>query len=218
MRRTRNKSLEPITLDQLKKLLKILSHNEKPQNNNFKFRARRNSFCIKFQFMLGLRPKECYDAKVDYINLKKKLFYIPAESNKQRYQDYMIIPKSMIPQLKNYLEFRKKFFKNSPWLFPTRTDHGRIGRTHHARIFRDALKKSGLYKVSYVDSQGLNRGNLHLYSLRAGFGNYVYLKTRDIKKTAIALRHRDLMMRTAWKYIRIDERAERKKIISNVFD
>jgi integrase len=79
------------------------------------------------------------------------------------------------------------------------------------------MKKTGLYMISYVDGQGLKRSALTPYSLRAGFGSFVFQKTKDIKITSIALRHRDLQMRTTLKYVLVNEAEIRQEIFQNLF-
>ena len=163
---------------QLKKLLQaVLQQNNK--KGYYEFTRIRNAMMLTLSFVLGLRPKECYNSKLSYLNLEKQTFFIPSENNKERYQDTINIPNFLLPKLETYLKYRKIFFDGFPgsnpsssnqWLFPSRSKHQRLNRTHYNKIFRQALKTAGLYRISYIDKQGLKRASLTPYSLRAGFG------------------------------------------------
>lgn len=168
----------------------------------------------------GLRPSECLDAKVDYLNLDKKTFYIPAMSNKQRFEDTIYLPGFIIDKLYYYLSLRHKLFPNNDWLFPIKhglNKNGKVSMSTMIRTFRKALREAGLLKVSYVDKQNGSRYNFHLYSLRHSYGTIVYSRTKDIRKTASLLRHRDGMARTTLTYIHTTQNLGNKQLISEVF-
>lgn len=185
-----------------------------------KFYKVRDIIALYFMYWAGLRPSECLNAKANYLNLDKKTFYIPAMSNKQRFEDTIYLPDFIIDKLYSYLVLRHKLFPNNDWLFPTshgQSKLGRISRSTMSRIFRKALRDSGLLKVSYIDGQNKERHNFTLYSLRHSYGTIVYARTRDIRKTATLLRHRDGMARTTLTYIHTTQSLENKEIIKEVF-
>lgn len=173
---------------------------------------------LYFSYTLGLRPKECYHAKITNLNLNEKWLYIPSEDNKERQQDYVCLPDFLIPKIKSYLNYRNIYFTDSEWLFPSNSKEGYVDRTYYEQVFREALKDTGIYKISYVDTQGLNRANFTLYSLRAGFGTYAWNKTKDIKKTAILLRHKDRQLRSTMRYVSIAEEDTRKELIDEIYN
>lgn len=191
---------------------------KKNKYGGYYFHRVRNAFMIYFSYYLGLRPKECYNSRVEHINLEEGCMYIPAENNKQRQQDFVYFPDFLIPAIKRYLEIRKRYYPNSPYMFPTKKSNGgSIDRSQYAKIFREALRGVNLYKISYIDQQNLKRANLSLYSLRHSFGTNVFKKTHDIKKTAMFLRHKDLMMRSAMIYVHCCENEIKKEIVNEIY-
>lgn len=220
MPRKRKKIPQTISLEQLKKILFVIM-TDKNKNDITpirKFYRFRSCMMIYMSYFMGLRPKEVYAAKLEHLNMEKKALYIPAENNKQRNEDLMPIPEPLIKNLIKYLELRKIYFPNNIWLFPScRFKKEHIDRSSYEHIFRRAVKLAGFYQVSYIDKKNLKRGNLTLYSLRHSFGSSIYEKTKDIRKTAIMLRHYDWQYRSALLYIHTTEQKSRKDMFDEIF-
>ncbi len=212
----KKKSLKSLSENQIKQLMRSML-SRKTTGEYYNFLNIRNAFAIQFQFYLGLRPKEMYDGKLEYFDLEKKSYYIPANNNKQRFEDFAFIPDFLIPRIKAYLKIREQFFPDNEWIFPTKSERGRIDRSYYTKVFRDAIKEIGLYYVSYKDGHGHKRATFTPYSLRAGYGTHVFDKTGDIHKTAVALRHRDIQMRTTLTYVTSNREKFRSKVTEEVF-
>ena len=218
----RKKIPSPVRKNELNKILYGILDNGSGYKKDLFIRLR-NVFMVYFAYCLGLRPGECFRAKIEHINLEKQEMYIPASHNKQRQSDLLFFPDFLIPQLEAYLKERNKRFPESEWMFPTRSidrgdAKGRMERSQFGKIFRDAIKKAGLYQVSYIDAQGLKRANLNVYSLRHGFGTRCYEKTKDLKQTSILMRHKDCSMRSTLMYVHLSEDKERKRLINEVYN
>lgn len=173
---------------------------------------------FKFIYYNGLRPRECYNAKLNFLNLKEQTFYIPAISNKQRNQDTIPLPRKIIPDLKIYLKIRKSVFPNSSYLFPSTTNSEKpLYRGTFMRNFKKSVEDAGLLRTSYVDMRGAERKNISLYSLRHSFATICYLKTKDIRKTARMLRHYDFWCRSTLVYIHTSENMNKREILNQIF-
>ena len=203
---------KPITETELRKIINAIINSKGNQFNKI-----RNSFMIYFAYKLGLRPKETYNCELKHINLTEKKLFIPGENNKERQQDIIPLPDFLINNLKNYLKIRSLTFPENKYLFPTKSKRQRLDRSYQSKILRNALKKADLYFINFYDKIGRGKGNLTLYSLRHGFGTFIWKKTKDIKKTAIMLRHKDIMMRTTMIYIHLTEDEERKEISNEIY-
>lgn len=185
----------PISIDELLKVIKTIY-----DFDYHEFTKKRNACMLVLSLVLGLRPKECFDAKLSYLDIANKRFFIPAMSNKQRYQDWKTIPEFMLDIIDDYLPLRNKFHKASEFLFPTRSPKGRMETSGYDRVFRTLLQQSGLYHISYIDGNGYKRASLTPYSLRAAHGSIVGKRTGNMIDVAVSLRHKDPMMRTTLKY------------------
>jgi len=95
--------------------------------------------------------------------------------------------------------------------FPSVRNGERIDRGTFSRNFKKSVKLAGLLKISYIDKQNNPRYNITLYTLRHSFATQVYLKTHDIKKLALMLRHYDFWCRSTLVYIHTAERLDKKK-------
>jgi len=208
-----------LTKEEFDRVIRIILDEENVKTQKQKFSRLRNVICLNLMYYCGLRPMESYACKVSYVDFNKKMLYIPAQANKQRHEDNVDLPDFIVEMLYSYIIIKNKFFKETDWLFPVRNNNviNHIDRSHIAKVFRDAIKKAELYKISYTDKQGLNRANLSLYSLRASYGTFVYSKTKDIRRTALMLRHRDYFCRSTLCYIQVVEAFERKSIIKELF-
>lgn len=182
----------------------------------YQFISTRNAMMFFMAFTMGLRPNECMSIRVEDIDFNKKQLFIRGQNNKLRQSAYVPIPERVLLRLKPYIAFRTIFYNECEWLFPARNGNKQLDRSTFARIFRDNIKRIGIYKVNYVTKGGLNRGNFSPYSLRHGYGSHVFAKTGDIKKTQIAMRHKNIS--TTLKYIHIDEGKAREDIAEEVWN
>ncbi len=167
------------------------------------------------QYYLGLRPMEARCIKLAHI--KNKILYIPAENNKQRFQDTLPIPYFIYMKLISYINFRNKFFSNKDYLFPKK-DNLPLDRGSHIRFFNFILKKCNLYQKSYNDKKNNARGNLTLNSLRHSFGTFAYSKLHDIKQVACLLRHHDFLCRSTLIYIHTDENRNKLDLFDEIYN
>jgi len=208
-----------LTLVELHKILFFcLKKMKKIKTPLTKFLILRNMTMFFLIYFIGLRPKECTNIKLDDLDLTNKTLYIPAQNNKQRQSDLMPIPEFIYFKLMEYLHQRNIFYGNSIWAFPSSRGGNSLDRSQFVKIFRNALRDAGLYKVSYKDKKGLNRGEITLYSLRRGFGTLVYSKTKDIKKTATLLRHKDQQFRSTMLYIYTTQDRTKKNLMEEVYN
>lgn len=172
---------------------------------------------IFVMYHTGVRPREITRAKLEYLDITKGTLYIPGGNNKQREDDIIPLTDFVIQVLYQYLEIRKGHSCNGcPWLFPNISGQP-IDRSTLAQLFKRAVKKAGLYKLSYIDKQGHPRGNLSLYSLRHSFATNAYLKLKDIRKVALLLRHRDYSCRSTMRYLHSAQELKYKDILDEVY-
>lgn len=185
-----------------------------PQFSNY-YKAK-HILQILFMYFLGLRYNEVRTIEIKNIDFKKKQIYLPAKYVKTRQDDDMPVPDFLYSTMINFLKLRCKLFHKNPYLFPNK--NGRIDdRNYLSKKFCDILKKLNISKLSYEDKSGFKRMSKNLYSLRHSFGTFVYDKTHDIKKTAIALRHHDSLLRCASRYVHISENKTRQDIFKEIF-
>ena len=92
-----------------------------------------------------------------------------------------------------------------------------VYRGTFVRAFKKSVKDAGLLQYSYTDKQNKPRYNLTLYSLRHSFATLCYSKTKDIRKTAVMLRHRDFMCRSTLIYIHTAENLDKRKLLDEIF-
>lgn len=208
-----------ITIEELEKIIfAIIEPGKKINTPYYRFLRLRTAIMVYFMYYTGCRPKEAYSALVDYLDIERKTYFIPASSNKRRYSDEIPLPGFLIDKMYEYLILRNKYFKDSPYLFPTR--YGGIERSVFSLEFREAVRKVGLLKQCYIARDGRARYNISLYNLRMSYGTMIYDKTgHDVKKTATMLRHRDYLCRSVMFYIApAHEALERVNIIKEVFN
>jgi integrase len=192
--------------------------------NNLKFngldknyKKQRAIMLFYCSLVIGFRPKEVYNARMININLLDHKWFIPKTDNKQRFSDEVYIPDILYYPLLSYIDLKNKYYPDSPYLFPT--SKGRIDRSYYNKIFRKALKKSGLYKIDFVNKQGQKLSLYNPYTLRHTFATFVFNKTNcNLKKTAIALRHKDQAMRTTALYVHCQEDVLRTDIIKELYN
>lgn len=213
---------QTLSPDDLAKIFKsILQEKTKRKLTPYEnFLRVRNCMMILMAYLLGLRPKETTDIKLIHIDFLKNSLYIPAEHNKQRNEDKIPIPNFLMNKIISYMKLRKKFFELNEWLFPNRsgkTTRAKLERNTYATLFKSALKRARLLQISYIDKKNQKRTNYTLYSLRHSFGTFVYSKTRDIRKTALALRHYDFQCRSTLTYIHTAQSLDRLKIFDEIF-
>lgn len=187
-----------------------------------RFTGYRDSTIIFLCYFMGLRPKECKNIRVEDINFEEHTLFIPAMNNKQRNSDSFPIPDFCLNVILSYLDKRQEFFRTKEgWLFPAMDIRTRrikeISRGTLMRNFSLVLKKLGLLRVSYIDKQGHRKVNLTLYSLRHSFGTNVYSKNRDIRKTAVLLRHYDFLCRSTMVYIHTTQNKTREDLFKEVY-
>ena len=171
----------------------------------------RNFMLFYCSLILGLRPREVFNSKLENLDLVRRLWFIPKDDNKQRFSDFVYIPNLLYYPLIKYLEILKRAYPKTVYLFPT--NRSRIDRSCYNKIFKAALKDSGLYKVAYIDGLKNNRSLYTPYSLRHTFCTNAYFKLRDIKKVSILARHKDLAMRTTSLYVHCIEDNLRPEVI-----
>lgn len=177
----------------------------------------RNCMIWMIQFYMGLRPKESKDIRMNEINFKDSVLYIPAINNKQRNQDLMPIPESLMLKIQYYLRIRKKFFPNSPFLFPSTWDAEKpVYRGTLERAFVIALETARFKKVSYIDGIGRRKLNLSPYSLRHSFGTFAMHSLKDNKQVAKLLRHYDPQCRSTYIYTHTEQSLTRKQLLDKV--
>ena len=178
----------------------------------------RDATIMLLMFYNGLRPREACRAKLDHLDIKKALLYIPGKDNKQRQSDSVYLADFVWELLYKYLEIRNIHpqASKSEWLFPNIMG-GPIDRSTVMTVFKKAIKEAGLYKLSYIDKQGKPRGNLTLYSLRHSFATNAYLKLHDLRKVATLLRHKDFQCRSTLRYIHSAEGISYKELIEEVY-
>ncbi len=222
MPRKPKKIPQAITEEDFNKITSAILTEPKPKNIGpeiFYFRQFRNCMMFFLMFYLGLRPKECYAAKLDYLNLDKETLFIPAENNKQRNSDFIPLPNFILPILVKYLEVRNSLFKISSWLFPSDNwkHNSHLDTCFVAGVFKRAVKKANLYQIGYIDPNGRKIPTLTPYSLRHSFGSRVYEKTHDIKKTANLLRQYDWQCRSALIYIHTTQNKGRKELLDEIY-
>lgn len=211
-----------LTEEQLSRIFKAIfqtKYLDRGIPNYSTFLKFRNCMIIYLAYYLGLRPKEAYGIKMENLDLENKELLIPAESNKQQNSDFIPLPDFVIERLKAYLKTRSKFFKKSSWLFPSLhcRSKGKLNHSVVGKIFREAVKKAGLYRVGFKDTWGRCRSLFNMYSLRHSFGSNVYDKTKDIKKTACLLRQYDWQCRSALIYIHTTQNKTRAEILQEVY-
>jgi len=212
-----------ISEEEFKRVLNVILFKKKSQRGVIKklyyFNKIRKAMIFFLMYYLGLRPKESFASKVEHVNLNNGTLYIPAENNKQRVSDMIPLPDFVIDALNKYLRIRRYYFKNSPYLFPSkhRRSSGILGRSMVCRIFKEACKKAGIIQTQYTDVLGRKKYNLTPYSLRHAFASKVYFKTKDIKKTALMLRQYDWQCRSTLRYVHTAENMSKREIYNSLY-
>lgn len=168
-------------------------------------------------YFMGLRPQEARLIQIKHIDFKKKRVFIPAANNKIRNDDYVPIPSVVYEPLWIFLKMRSSQFKDSPWLFASKGRQGHSDRNYLSKKFCKILKRLGISQESKLDKAGFVRMNKNLYSLRHSFGTAVYEATKDVRQTAIALRHKDHLCRCAMVYIHTSDDQTREDIFKKAF-
>lgn len=193
------------------------------KKNVSSFNRFRNATMVYFQYILGLRPKECYNVLIENLDLVNNRLFIPAMDNKERQADYIYLPDLLIPKLEIYLKIRNNKYPDSPYLFTTKIKGKYYGlsRSRYAQIFKDAVKSLGLYKISKtrtIKGKIHRVGNFTPYSLRHSFGTEVFSRTKDIKRTAIMLRHKDNNFRSTMIYVHACEDKLREELTKEIYE
>jgi len=165
---------------------------------------------------MGLRPNEARLIQIKHIDFEKKRVFIPASNCKTKQNDYVPIPKTIYDPLWNYLKLRSKLFKGNIYLFSARGRRGFSDRNLLSKKFNRTLKKLRISKTSYVDKSGFERMDKNLYSLRHSFGTRAYEKFKDIRKTAIVMRHKDLKCRSTLVYIHTSQNKTREDLFKEL--
>lgn len=213
-----------ITEEEFSKILYIIISEKKKKtySGNYQvFCKLRDCMVYSMMFYLGLRPKECYEAKKEHINLDKKEWLIPYFNNKQRQTDIIPIPDFIFDKLLNYIEFSNNCgFSNSEWLFPTKhyMSSGRLSRSSINDKFNYYCNLAGLSRIMYKDADGMNHRNLHPYCLRHSFGTHAYEVLGDINKVRILMRHKDIRCRATFLYVHITDNNKRKEFLDNLYE
>jgi integrase len=220
----RKQAVRIITEEEFTLLIKTIMTEQKEKvfgQEYQEFCKLRDSMMYCLMYITGARPKECYEAKIEHINIEKKQWIIPFFNNKQRQTDIITIPDSFFPRFYSYIEKRVAYgFKNSEWLFPTRhfkSPNGKLSRNCVNIKFKEYCKKAGLLNIMYTDANGQTRGDLHPYSFRYSFGTNAYEKFEDVLKVKIMLRHRDERCRATFRYIHLAENKKRGEFINKMY-
>ncbi len=208
--------------EQFQKILRAIIKEKQALNGGsemYYFRKVRNCMIFFLMFYLGLRPKEAYGSKVEHISIENGTIFIPGENNKQRNSDTIPLPDFVRVGLLKYMKIRERYFKDSPWLFPSNhwRSKGRLAHNVLAGVFKDAVRRAGILHTCYVDSLGRKISNLNPYSLRHSFGSRAYEKTHDIKKTAYLLRQYDWQCRNALVYIHTLQNKNRSDLYDEMY-
>ena len=121
----------------------ILKH--KYQKNIYGVWMRQRNLTIFYTiYLLGLRPNEACDLRFDDFSLETGLVKIRKETNKQKRERRIPIPRQLLKCLQDYLKFPRHLWKGSPYLFPSaESPYISPGRWKH--FFRDVLKSVGLW-------------------------------------------------------------------------
>jgi integrase len=202
--------------DQLLEIIK--AEINKPFVHNrvkLKYLAIRNITMIQFCAYTGCRPGEMRNVKMIDLDFDNRMIYIRGSSNKLRQQGTVPMPEPLVELITQWAIFRQVFWSYSEYLFPNLTG-GVIDISTLARIFRDAIKRVGIYKVNFIDKQGLKRANYNTYSLRHSFGTKIFKVTGDLRKTQACLRHKDIG--STIKYIHVNDEELRNKTVCDIFN
>jgi site-specific recombinase XerD len=119
-----------ITEDEFRRILQaILTRKKHPNTSKMYADFMKIRDCMMFflMFYLGLRPKEAYACKVEYLNLHEATLFIPGANNKQRHSDTIPLPSFVVKSLTRYLEIKNRICKESSWLFPSRNHNNKGG-------------------------------------------------------------------------------------------
>lgn len=213
-----------ITEEEFLLLLKTIKEDEKEKvfGKDYQDFCKIRDITIYCMMMgLGLRPRECYEAKVRDINLNKREWIIPFYNNKQRQTDVIQLPDFIFRILYGYMEKRIVYgFQDSEWLFPTRhfRSKGKLSRNSINIKFKYYCQKAGLLNLTYIDANGQMRGDLHPYILRHSFGTRAYEKLGDINKVRILMRHRDLRCRATFLYVHLNDNLKRGEYLEKLYE
>ncbi len=199
----------------------IMKRKPKKKSKYFYFCNIRDSMILLLGWFLGMRSKNYLELEMHEIDVKKRTIYISPIKSKTGEEDFLIIPRCLIPRLKIYLAIRKKLFQKSKWVFPARRrgeKENHLNYNTFSRMFREILKSSGLYHVRYIDKQGHKRSLRSSHGLRKGSGTKVQEILGDVEKTAIFLTHIDPRRRATFGYIHLLKEKIRHQICDEVFD
>ena len=146
-------------------------------------------------YLLGLRPKEACCLKFEDFNMRTAIVKIRGINNKVRKDRIIPVPELLFRFYKKYFEFPKdRFWRGSPYLFPSLQNQHISPQTFKA-IFREkALKPLGLWKMPKEHKIP----KIRLYTLRHSRASHILKKQikekgqPDIYAIANFLGHSDI--------------------------
>lgn len=141
----------------------------------------RNILLFKLSYALATRPQELLCVKKEDLNTKTMMIRIPPEGNKLRRARTLPIPPQIFPYLNRYLMLlQMQYWNMSPYLFPSLW-RNRLSTDRWQEALRIARIEAGIYRPRKKSA----------YALRHTKATELYMKTKDIKKVADVLGHKD---------------------------
>ncbi len=176
------------TREEIEKIIVALK-NSKSKHITFinEFLKDRNVTICMTSYSCALRPAEVCKIRLNDLDLQNRILYVNPNSNKIRRGRPVPITDALYELLVYYLDKHKYFFegdKNKLYLFPS-LHNNHISRDSWSEIFKNALKKSGIW----FPPRHHTHGHRSAYTLRHTKATEIYDKEKDIDMVADILGH-----------------------------
>ena len=125
------------------------------------------SIIYRLIFVLGLRPNEGREIKLDDINLEEN--YILIRKNKTHKERIVAMSDDIVQMLKEYLEYRLSIYPHSEYLFPNKN-----GNCHDRKWLSDNFREA--WKCT---KSAENSARVRVYDLRHRFATTLMMKMAD---------------------------------------
>lgn len=176
-------SIKVFTEEEIKLIFNTLRNNKEDYHNNQlgNFQRSRDLCIIAFAYYEAMRIGEIVKLRFDDIDFKNKKIYINGKNNHVKKDSILYLCKQMIPFLEEYLSFSKRYWKNSPYLFPSNQNE-HISTCRFKHIIREkVLKKCGLWTLK-----------TRTYSLRKSRLTHLLNQGKDIYLVSNVARHNSI--------------------------
>jgi len=144
----------------------------------------------------GLRSHELVLMEMKHVDLEQRYIYIPPQTSKNHKEGYAVIPESLIPDLKRWMEIRNSYHVEFRYFWTNQMNFDKPLTTRAVRkAFNMACKKAGLKEKGYSP-----------HSLRHFCAENMIRHGVDVNTIMHQLRHSSLAVTQIYLTNNLDER------------